>query len=135
MLCGAVTLHCKRKYEVLPKGAQGVQRKDSQETAEGSKQKIIRRDYQFNVGKSTFLCESREFENATAAKEASKQKIAERPEEAISLGEGIYAQSGRSLWMRKENRFVWCMLVSNTHYNLVDAILPLRTAFLNELKK
>lgn len=135
MLCAVAVLGCKQKFEIVPDGAQSVQRKDFVESLKNSNAKVIRRDYQFIQNGSLFVCESHEFTRPEDAQKAAKEKIAERPTDELKNSSGRFAQSGRSLWLYTKNKLLWCMLASGKDENIAEAIKPVRASFIAELKK
>ena len=127
---------CKRKLELLPPDAKNIARADSHE---GEKGDVILREYKFTSPGADrkshqFLCESREYDSAEAAARDAKKKIAERPQEKIGKGGGLFALSGNSLWLSREKSLVWCMLAEKSE-NPAQAIEPVRKLFLARLEE
>ncbi len=128
-----MALGCKRKFEILPADAKQVTRSDKTESAGEGQADVALREYKFTHKDQIFLCESREFENSTAALNAAKKTIAERPQEEQKTDKAHFALSGRSLWLRADKQLVWCMLSSGK--GDIAAMQPVKELFLKKFRE
>lgn len=118
---------CRKKIEIVPDEAKHVTRTDSTEDTEGAP--VKKREYQFYLNGSQFVCEGREFETEEAASNAAKVSIAQRPAERLQTDKAIYAVSGRSVWLKSSRELVWCMLATGKAEETEAAMAPVRVLF------
>jgi hypothetical protein len=128
-----LALGCKRKFEILPADAKQVTRSDKTENAGEGEADVALREYKFTHNNQVFLCESREFISSTAALQAAKKTIAERPQEEQKTDKAHFALSGRSVWLRADKQLVWCMLSSSK--GDVAAMHSVKEVFLKKFRE
>lgn len=123
---------CRKKFELLPEGAKQVTRSDTNEAGDGGA--VSLREYRFALGDAkggthTFVCESRNFPDAEAAKKAAAKSIAERPQSGAQKTQARFAASGRSVWLWRERELVWCMLTTPRVADIGSVMQPVVAKF------